>query len=130
MALIFTYASFGVINRKVGFGFAIWLNIGYWVCVGSLDGSKVSSPKEADAQAILIALKEASSCRLHKIHLVSDALQVIQATNGSPDWSIQPIFLLDITDLSVGFDAVTLHLPRRLNGTARIYQRNDELKLV
>ena len=72
----------------------------------------------------MIALNEASSHGLCKIQLLSNALQVVEAINGSPGWSIHPI-LFDIKDFFVGFDIVTFtHLPRRLNGIAYDLAKN------
>ena len=71
-ALVFSNAAFRAIDGKTGFGFAIWL-YGSWVCIRSVDGSKVFSPKEAEAQAIFTALNEASLQGHSKIHLLSDA---------------------------------------------------------
>ena len=77
-------------------------------------GTRSLLQKKPEAWAILTALKEASSSRLCKSHLLSDALQVICSINGSLDWSIHPI-LLDIKDLSVGFYTVAVtHLAESL----------------
>ena len=55
------------------------------IATGSLDGSKVSSSKEAKVRAILLALSEAKMRGFPKVHLLSDALEVVRAINGNPD---------------------------------------------
>ncbi|XXG73240.1 hypothetical protein AAC387_Pa07g2192 [Persea americana] len=81
MAQAFSDASFRVVDGKTGFGFAIWVD-GVCVHAKSCEDPKVSSPKEAEAKAILYALKEASIRGFCKIHLLLDALEVIGAING------------------------------------------------
>lgn len=58
------------------------------------------------------SLKETSLQGFHKIHLLSDALQVVLAINGLSDWSIHPI-LLDIKGLSTELEDISF--PRPLN---------------
>lgn len=79
------------------------------------DGSKVNSPKEAEARAILHTLKEATTQGFNKIQLLSNAYEVILAINGLMDWSIHPI-LLDIKDFSFKFEGISFaHILRNVN---------------
>ena len=59
---------------------------------GTINGVKVTSTNESKARVVLCALKEALQWGLRKIHLFSDALELIQAINGVMDWSKHSIF--------------------------------------
>ncbi|XXG74694.1 hypothetical protein AAC387_Pa07g3349 [Persea americana] len=86
------------------------LGLLFWIdgsgCTRSLDGSKVSSPKEPEPRAILRALTEASLRGFQNILLLPDALEVVIVINGSPDWSVHPM-LLDIKVLSTEFEDIS-----------------------
>ena len=60
LAMIFSDVAFSKLDGKRGYDFSILLN-GFFVAAGSLDGLKVSSPKESNARAILSALIEAKA---------------------------------------------------------------------
>lgn len=86
--------------------------------VGSLDGSKVSSSKEVEARVILVALSEAKMRGFPKAHLISDALEVVRAINGTRTGLLTPI-LQDISSLATSFELFEVsHIPRVLNPIA------------
>lgn len=101
---------------KAGFDFAIYFD-NSWMYVEALHGAKVLS-KEANATAVPCVLREARLRRIHKIHLLLDALDVVRVINGALDWSIHHI-LPHIKDVSSNFDEIIFsHIPRRLNDFA------------
>ena len=121
---MFWDASFRAVDGKAGFGFVIWFD-GFWIHARSTNRSKLSSSKEAEVRAILFAMKEARSWGFRKIHLLSDALEVIRAINGLMDWAIQPI-LRDINELRSKFEDISFfHVPRRLNQFAHELAKNS-----
>ncbi|XXG66341.1 hypothetical protein AAC387_Pa05g3844 [Persea americana] len=113
-AQVFTDASCRTADGKASLGYVIWFD-GFWVHAGFVDGPKVNSTKEAEARAILHALKEATLQGFSKIQLLSDAYEVIIAISGLIYWSIHHI-LLDIKDFNSKFEEISFaHIPRNIN---------------
>lgn len=72
---------------------------GSLVGVGAVDGSKVTSSKEIEATVILAVVFEVRARDFSKVHVLSDALKVVRAIDGSFDWFIDPV-LHDIESLA------------------------------
>ena len=112
--MIFTDAAFSKLDGKAGYDYAIWIN-GSFVVAGSLDGSKVSSSKESETRAILSAVIKAKAMGFSKVHILTDALEVVRGIKGKLDWSIDPI-LQDISMEASSFECFQVsYIPKTMN---------------
>ena len=79
-----------------------------------MDGLKVASSQEAEARAILAIVIKARPRDFSKVHIFSDALEVVRGTNISFDWSIDPI-LHGIESLASNFEWIEFSFNPRID---------------
>ena len=88
--LILTEEAYNPKNGRSSFGYLMMLDDSF-VCAGGHYGAKLSSSREAEANAILFALKQASCRGFSRNALFPDVEEAIDSINGQEDWPISPI---------------------------------------
>ena len=75
-------------------------------------------------RAILSAVIEAKAMGFSKVHILTDALEVVRAIKGNSDWFIDPI-LQDISMEALSFECFEISdIPKSMNAVAYNFAKN------
>lgn len=90
-----------------------------------MDDPKVTSYKEIEVRAILAIVFEVRARDFSRVHVLSDALEVVRAIHGSFDWFIDPV-LHDIESLASNSESIEFSIiSRMLNSIAHDSAKNS-----
>lgn len=93
------------------------------ILAGACKGPKSASFKEAEASAILRALKKANKLGLSRVHILIDALSMVKALKGEEDSSIKTI-VDDILDVVKAFELSDFSfILRKFNRDAHLFAK-------
>lgn len=80
--VIFCDAALFISDGKSAYGVTIYFDSSL-VVAGAVKGKRCFNTKEAEVGAILYPVRRAIDFRFHKIHIVCDAQEMIDAINGT-----------------------------------------------
>lgn len=98
--------------------FIVWLyiSIASFVVASIVKEKKCFKAKEAEACAIIYALRRARVFGFHKIHIVSDAQEVINTVNEAEDQTLRN-FVEEIGEVCKSFVSISFsYVSRKFNG--------------
>ena len=101
--------------NKSGSRLVVWPN-GLLAYIRSTNSPEVSSLKEAETRAIPVALIKVKRLGFSRVHVFSNAVEVVRAIDGMDDWSLRPNWLI-LSSMLAGLILVFSHISRtrRLN---------------
>ncbi|KAG7567824.1 Ribonuclease H-like superfamily [Arabidopsis thaliana x Arabidopsis arenosa] len=103
-------------NYQAGLGWILTDRQGFTIHQGSNSMASVNSPLQAEALALLLAMKQARNLGFKHLIFASDSAQLVKALNSEIQFKELHGIHFDILDLSLSFDALSFRfVPRTEN---------------
>lgn len=111
----FTDAAWQGVSQTAGFGWILLDPLNHPIAQGSSNARNVGSPLLAEAEALYLAIHQASDLGLKKLSFALDSQQLVKALNGEPFPNELHGILHDISSLSLNFVEISFSYVRREN---------------